>query len=194
MGMKLTSAQVADLACKNGYEYGALNALRLVESAGEGYDPKTGKIKIQFEPRWFKRKKTDWQKDTKNVVWQANKVEGQAKEWQAFNSAFASDPNAAMESTSIGLMQVMGFHYKTLGFKTVGEMWDFAKESEANQLELAIRFIKSIPALDKALKEKNWPVVAYYYNGEGYREFNYDTRLDAAYAQSQKAAYKSGRE
>lgn len=177
---KITTSQIADLACKHGYTFARLNAVVKVESGGIGFDPKTGKIIIQFEPHWFKRKNTDWIKDTKNTTWQVNKVDGQAKEWSAFNSAFASDPNAAMESTSIGLMQVMGFHYKTLGFKTVGAMWDFAKISEANQLELAIRFIKSIPKLDKALKSGDAATFAYYYNGSGYKQFNYDTRLKAA--------------
>ena len=181
---KLTKLQIATLAAQNGYEYAMLNSIRKVESGGTGFDPVTGKIIIQFEPSWFKRKKTDWQKDTKNVLWQSNKVGNQAVEWPAFNSAYASNPNAAMESTSIGLMQVMGFHYRTLGFKTVGAMWDFAKISEANQLELAIRYIKSIPALDKAVKEKNFRRIAYYYNGELYEKYDYHTRLETQYKAS----------
>jgi len=48
-----------------------------------------------------------------------------------------------MKSTSIGLMQIMGFHFSELGFKTVGEMWDYAKISEKNQIELALKFIKN---------------------------------------------------
>lgn len=184
MGKKLTQADIANLACKHGYEFAALNAIIKVESGGIGFAEDTGKIIIQFEPHWFKRKKTDWLKDTKNTTWQVNKVEGQSKEWIAFNSAFASNPDAAMESTSIGLMQVMGFHYKDLGFKTVGAMWDFAKESEANQVELAIKFIKRNPKLDKALKNKDWATFAYYYNGSGYKQFKYDTRIAAAYKAS----------
>lgn len=75
-----------------------------------------------------------------------------------------------MEATSIGLMQVMGFNYEMCGFKSVGEMWDYAKVSERNQLEIGMRFIKANPALYKALKEKNWHLVAYYYNGSEYKK------------------------
>ena len=171
--MKLTKEQVSALAVKNGYTYNNLNAVIKVESGGVGFATDTGKIIIQFEPSWFKRKSPY----TPSGKWSLNKVESQSKEWIAFNDAFKLNPNAAMESTSIGLMQVMGFHYKTLGFKTVGEMWDFAKVSEANQLEIAIRFIKSIPKLDKALKQGDAETFAFYYNGSQYKKFNYDKRL-----------------
>lgn len=173
----LIKEQIESLAKANGYEYKALNAVIKVESGGIGFAKDTGKIIIQFEPSWFKRKSPY----TPSGKWSLNGVERQSQEWIAFNDAFKLNPNAAMESTSIGLMQVMGFHYKSLGFKTVGEMWDYAKISEANQLDLAIKFIKLNPKLDKALKEKDWATFAYYYNGSQYKKFNYDTRLAAAY-------------
>lgn len=177
---KLTKEQIQSIATKNGYTFNNLNAVVKVESGGVGFDPRTGKIIIQFEPSWFKRHKKDWQADLKNMTWQSNKVEDQSKEWKAFNSAFASDANSAMKSTSIGLMQVMGFHWKLLGFKSVGEMWDFAKVSEANQLEIAIRFIKSNKKLDLALRTGDAATFAYHYNGELYKKYNYDSRLIAA--------------
>ena len=177
---RLTKSEIAELATKNGYTYGNLNSVVKVESGGIGFATDTGKIIIQFEPSWFKRNKLNWKNDTKNITWQTNGVENQSAEWKAFNSAFASSPVAAMKSTSIGLMQVMGFHYKLLGFKTVGEMWDFAKLSERNQLELAIRFIKSNKKLDNALKMGDAATFAYYYNGSQYKKYKYDTRLIAA--------------
>lgn len=174
---KLNQLDIEIIAAKNGYSYAALRAVIEVESGGKGFDETTGKIIIQFEPAWFRRKAPY----TPSGLWSLNKVERQAAEWKAFNDAFRHNPNAAMESTSIGLMQVMGFHYKTLGFKTVGAMWDFAKVSEANQLELAVQLIKLNGKMDAALKNKAWNVFAYYYNGEQYRKYKYDTRLKAAY-------------
>lgn len=184
--VKLTTEQIKALAAKYGLTYAQLRAVIGVESGGIGFSATTGKIIIQFEPSWFKRNKADWKKDTKNVTWQTNGVENQTEEWRAFNSAFASDANAAMKSTSVGLMQVMGFHWKLLGFKDVGAMWDFTKESEANQLELGLKFISSNPKMLKALKTNDWATFSYYYNGEQYRKFNYDTRLKAAYEKALK--------
>lgn len=177
----LTTDQIKALASTNGYEYAALNAVVQVESSGHGFSSVTGKIIIQFEPTWFKRKYADWQKFQANHTWQNNGVDDQTAEWRAFNDAFSLSATAAMQATSIGLMQVMGFHYRLLGFNSVGEMWDHAKESEANQLDIGIRFIKSNPKLDQALKEKNWRLFAYYYNGSQYEKFNYHNRLANAY-------------
>lgn len=146
----------------------SIKAIALVESAGSGFDPNTGKIKIQFEPSWFK-------KFTNIII--NNKVDIQKKEWEAFNLAYAKNPNKAMESTSWGLMQVMGFHWKRLGFNSVGEMVDFAKVSETNQLWLGLKFIQTDSRIYKALVQKNWAKVAYYYNGSGYAINKYDIKL-----------------
>lgn len=180
MEKKLTDSQIRSLALVNGYDYAALRAVIEVESNGNGF-ANNGKLIIQFEPSWFKRTYADWKKADKNSTWINNGVGNQREEWMAFNSAFKQSPAAAMKSTSIGMMQVMGFHCRLLGFKTVGEMWDYAKVSEANQIDLGIRFIKSNNKLDKALKAKDWATFAYYYNGSAYKKYKYDTRLGAAY-------------
>ena len=149
----------------------SIKAFHLVESSGDGFDPVTGKIKIQFEPSWFK-------KFTNILI--NNKVDIQSKEWIAFNEAYKKNPNKAMESTSWGAMQVMGFHFKRLGFDTVGEMVDFAKESETNQLWLGLKFIQTDSRLYTALLQKKWTRVAYYYNGAGYAINRYDKKLEQA--------------
>lgn len=136
-----------------------------VESGGIGFDSKTGKLIIQFEPVWFKRKAPY----APSGKWSVNKVGRQEKEWIAFNDAFRISPDAAMESTSIGLGQIMGFHYKRLGYKTVGEMWDDAKSGEDRQIWQMFKFIATDKRLLKALKEKNWHQVASIYNGAGYK-------------------------
>lgn len=180
MDKKLTPAQIFQLAKDNNYEYAALRAVIHVESNGNGF-ASPGRITIQFEPSWFKRTAKDWRNHEKKITWVNNGVENQTKEYYAFNCAFQYSPAAAMKSTSIGLMQVMGFHYSLLGFRTVGEMWDYAKVSESNQVDLGIRFIQSNKKLDAALRNKDWATFAYFYNGQGYRTYKYDTKLAAAY-------------
>ena len=186
----LTQEEISHLALTNGYDPASLKAVLEVESAGHGFSSVTGKIIIQFEPAWFKRKALDWQKHNTNTIWQNNGISNQAQEWLAFNDAWKVSPDAAMQSTSIGLPQIMGFHYRLLGFKQVGEMWDFAKVSEANQVAMMIKFIKANPKLDTALKNDDWGTFAYIYNGAGYKELAartktmpYDKRLAVAKAQ-----------
>jgi hypothetical protein len=177
----LTNDQINDLAEESGYDYRVLKSIIEVESGQRGFAPDTGKIIIQFEPAWFMREYKDWVKETTHTTWKNNKIGNQYAEWKAFNSAFALNADAAMKSTSIGMMQLMGFHYAETGFKKVGDMWDFAKESEHNQVLLAIKWIKTVRPLDLAIKNKEWQKIAYYYNGENYRAYHYDTKLLTAY-------------
>ncbi len=155
---------IKKLASQFNLETSVLAAFIEVETGGQGFDEKTGKIIIQFEPSWFK-KKAPYAPSGK---WSVNKVDVQSKEWQAFNDAFALNPDAAMQSTSIGLPQIMGFHYKRLGFTSVGEMWDFAKKSLENQVWMICKFIETDEKLKFALKTGDWFTVASIYNGSGF--------------------------
>ena len=135
-----------------------------VETGGKGFND-DGKIIIQFEPAWF-RKMTQYAPSGK---WSLNKVDVQSKEWEAFNNAFSINADGAMMATSIGLGQIMGFHYRTLGYKTVGEMWDDAKISLDRQIWQIFAFIASNSKLLNGLNRHNWDAVATNYNGAGYK-------------------------
>ena len=170
---RVTDQEIRITAESFGVSFPKVKAFIEVESGGKGFDETTGKIIIQFEPAWFKKKAPY----TPSGFWSLNKVERQAQEWKAFNDAFVKNHSAAMESTSIGLMQVMGFHYARLGFKTVGAMWDFAKESEINQIWLGLEFLRTDKILFKALQQGNWKEVARRYNGANYAVLGYDKKL-----------------
>jgi len=143
-----------------------LLAFTEVEAGGKGFDDVTGKIIIQFEPSWMKKLAPY----APSGLWSVNKVDVQSKEWIAFNDAFKKDPDKAMQATSIGLPQIMGFHFKRLGFASVGDMWDFSKESLENQIVLLIQFINTDKNLFNALNSENWDKVASIYNGAAYKE------------------------
>jgi hypothetical protein len=136
-----------------------LEAFILVESSGKGYDEKTGKIKIQFEPKPFFER---------TGVRIENSIDVQSKEWLAFNHAFDINPVAAMESTSIGLPQIMGYHWKRLGYESVSALWDAFKTSLVDQICGLIKFIETDPRLLKAFQQKDYHKMAMYYNGAGY--------------------------
>ena len=154
------------VACQFKFEPAALAAFIEVESGGKGFDDKTGKILIQFEPIWMKRLAPY----TPSGAWSVNKVDVQSKEWIAFNDAFPKNPNKAMEATSIGLGQIMGFHYKRLGIATVGAMCDDAKKGLERQVWQIAKFIETDKNLQTALKIGDWHKVATIYNGSGYKE------------------------
>ena len=65
----------------------------------------------------------------------------------------------------------MGFHYKRIGYKDVGSMWDDAKKGIDKQINQLVRFINSDNNLLFALKKHDWTKVASIYNGSS----NFDT-------------------
>lgn len=176
-------------ACRIGLEPEALRAFIDVESSGQGFDTATGKIIIQFEPVWFRRHEPY----APSGAWSINKVERQAKEWAAFNDAWSINPDSAMKSTSIGMGQVMGFHFERLGYKTVGEMWDDAKRGEERQIHQMAEFINTDRKLWTAIRTKDWHTVALRYNGAKYQELAikwgrtpYNISMAEAYARHKK--------
>lgn len=169
-----------------GFELAVMLAFIEVETGGKGFDPATGKIMIQFEPSWFKKQAPF----APSGLWTLNKVDVQSKEWQAFNDAYIKNRDGAMESTSIGLGQIMGFHWKRLGFKSVGEMWDFAKLSLEQQIWQIAKFIDTDKALKFAIVEKDWTKIATIYNGSGFKELAKKYKREP-YDESMKKAYEN---
>lgn len=149
-------------------QYGIDPALFLAfmetETGGRGFDSTTGKLMIQFEPAWFKKRAPY----APSGLWSLNKVDVQSKEWLAFNDAFKKNAKAAMLSTSIGLFQIMGFNFAQAGFDSVDAMWNDAKKGTESQIRQGANFIKNSPNLLKAMKAKNFHLIATYYNGAGY--------------------------
>jgi hypothetical protein len=185
--MNLSREELVGLAESIGIEYAALMAFISVESGGAGFV--NGRIVIQFEPTWF-RKKAPF---APSGLWSINKVENQIAEYKAFSDAFKKNPDAAMQATSWGLGQIMGYHYGRLGFKTVGAMVDAFKTGDYQQVKGMVKFIATSPALLKAIKSKNWHLVAVNYNGGGYMELAkkydrepYNISLEKAYKKYSK--------
>lgn len=185
---KITKSQIRTVASDNEINPYYLMAFTEVEGSGIGFSDYTGKILIQFEPSYMKRFLNQEHKPI-NGSWINNGIGNQTVEYEAFESASKIDREAAMKSCSIGMMQVMAAHYDMLGFNTVEAMWNYANISELNQLNLGVLFIKNNASLYRAVKEKNSNLVAYYYNGSGYKElarkYNqipYDKRIDKAYS------------
>jgi hypothetical protein len=146
-------------------DWKALAAFVSVESGGKGFS-EDGRLIIQFEPAWF-RKLEPYAPSGK---WSLNGVERQRQEWEAFNDAWKYSPEVAMQSTSIGLGQIMGFHWKRLGYSSVGAMWDDAKRGIERQLWQLAKFIATDKTLLKYLRDKNWTMVATIFNGSKFRE------------------------
>src|SRR5690606_8264112 len=66
---------------------------------------------------------------------------GGAHEWTRLKLAKQLNYEAAHEACSWGRYQIMGFHWKTLGYASVQEFVEVMSKDEAGQLDAFVRFI-----------------------------------------------------
>jgi hypothetical protein len=104
-----------------------------------------------------------------------------AHQYDRLNKAVGKDEQAAVQSASWGIGQIMGFNAHTVGFADVSAMITAMVESEDNQLLAMAQFLED-NGLDTDLQSHNWRSFARGYNGTTFERNNYDTRLAAAFA------------
>lgn len=187
----LTNEQIKDLANKHDIEYAGLKAVVEVEASGKGF---IGDVpKILYEPHIMYRLLTkknyitirnNLMKAHPNLCyprWGTYKYGAESIQHKRLEIASQFNRDTALESCSWGLGQVMGFHWKSLGYESLQAFINDMYESEAKQLEAMIRFIK-VNGLLLALKNKDWVKFARGYNGSGYAKNKYHIKLANAYA------------
>lgn len=111
-------------------------------------------------------------------------------------NAYRLDPDAALRSCSWGKFQIMGDNYGLCGANNADALVQMVCTSEYAQVNLMVTFIQKKPApwkdsknkklgkavsLWDAIKAKDWAMIAYNYNGPGYKTYSYDVKLKAAY-------------
>lgn len=189
-----------------GVDLNSLLAVVAVETAGQGIAPKTGKPVIRFEVHQFYERyghlnqvafdahftfdhvykyKGHALRVANGTAWIPlhTSTAGQAAEWLALQTAMeldASSAQYAIESTSFGIGQIMGFNYRAVGYATPFEMMRDAYNINA-QVQMLVAFVESDIRILTALRRKDWSTFARYYNGTG-QVLVYSKLLSAAYA------------
>src|SRR5690606_12433841 len=87
---------------------------------------------------------------------------------------------AALESISIGLGQVMAAHWRKLGFDSVDDLIILARSGAAGQIDLMARYIGKFGLADE-VQRLDFPAFARGYNGPGYKAGGYHLKMAAAY-------------
>ena len=187
---RLTEQDFCEMSQRLGVEVATLKAVVEVECSSKGGFLSDGRPRILFEGHIF------WKMLLKQGInpqelaplhptiiyprWERTHYRGSTGEWERFAEAAAISPEAAVESASWGLFQIMGFHWRTCGCGSAEEFRRRMELSEREQMELAMNFLKKT-GIVKWLKTKDWCTFALRYNGQGYRTNRYDSRLEAAY-------------
>jgi len=168
----LSENDIQDFAQKFNLEVAMVKAVNEIESRGKGF-LLGGKPIILFEGHVFWRElvkrgvnpKDYLSEDTKDVLykkWTRKYYKGGVKEYDRLEKAagisnLPAFHEAAYTSASWGMFQIMGFHYKHLGYSSVDQFVSAMYEHEREHLK------------------------AFGNNGPGYRRNRYDTKLKNAY-------------
>lgn len=168
----------------------AVQAVATVESNGDGMLP-DGRPKILFERHvMYQRYKAavgQAQADITVLKWPGvvnSKPGGYSTgpgEHDRLALAVAISRNCALESCSWGAFQIMGYHWKALGYPSLQDFVNAMYKGESAQLDAFIRFIMADQVLVAALRDKNWAKFARRYNGPAYATNRYDVKMAAAY-------------
>lgn len=183
----VTSGQITAIANELGCSAKQVRAFAKVESNGGGF-LKTGHPKILWERHYFWRRIRITLPMISNpapggYTLDANR-NGINDSWEKLLLGCERNPVAAFESCSWGKFQIMGAHWKTLGYSSV---FDFAwsmRQSELGHYKAFAAFIR-VNGLAPLLKRvstnpaDNVPLVKRY-NGPGYRKNNYHVKLAEA--------------
>lgn len=175
-------------AAELGVDVATVKAVEAVESGGSGFNS-DGSIKILFEGHKFWKEMDKITGNAETVLTEDNQDVLHPKwtrkyykmnQWERMNKAMGINQDAALRSASYGLFQIMGFNHGLCSFPDVNSFVEFNKQNEGNQLLCFGRFCLNT-GLDKHLQTRDWAKFAKGYNGSGYKENKYDTKLAAAY-------------
>ncbi|CAM8541161.1 N-acetylmuramidase family protein [Klebsiella pneumoniae] len=187
---KVSAADYQHAAGIIGCSVYAVQAVATVESNGDGMLP-DGRPKILFERHvMYQRYKAtvgQAQADIAVLKWptvvnpKPGGYSSGSGEHDRLELAAAINRNCALESCSWGAFQIMGYHWKTLGYPSLQDFVNSMYLGESAQLDAFIRFIMADQSLVSALRDKNWAKFARRYNGPAYSTNRYDEKMAAAY-------------
>lgn len=161
----------------------AIKAFAKVESRGSGF-LSNGNPVILFERHIFYRflkQKGIVCNDTSICSSRTGGYLGGSREHERLERAIEVDRDAALQSASWGMFQVMAFNWKACGYDSLQDFINAAYRSESDHLNMFVGFIKANKTLADAVRNKNWDIAARIYNGPGYKKNKYDTKLAEAY-------------
>lgn len=190
--MKFTvndAAEINKIAQKEGFELPALLAIIEIESNGVPWEIIGSRFEpiIRYEGHYFDKLCDPKVREAARKAGVSSPKAGgvknpasQINRWALVQRAAKFDSAAAYMSCSYGVGQVMGSHWKSLGFSSLEAFLKTVRSGLIGQVEVMVRFIK-VNKLDDELRDLDWSGFAAGYNGKNYAKNKYDTKMAAAY-------------
>jgi hypothetical protein len=180
----LAAGDIAATAVALQCEAAAIRAVCDIESAGGGFLPDK-RPKILFEAHLFGNLTHHrWDATHPNIsspCWnRALYGADGAHQYDRLAEAIGLNRDAALQSASWGMFQIVGMNYASCGFAGVEPYVAAMCVSEGAQLAAFAAFCRH-GGLDKYLRTHDWTQFALLYNGPGEAENDYDSKLAATY-------------
>lgn len=188
MFSRATIEKVSRIAESIGVEPAQLLAVAEVESGGTvSWQTKFGvKPPVRFEGHYFHKRLKGAKLRQAIAAGLASPRAGAVANRSSYDAryelvyaAMKIDANAAMESCSWGLGQVMGAHWKKLGYSSVKALVDEASSGVDGQIALMVKYIQKFGLADE-LQTKNDKSFADQYNGPASAKNRYAQKIAAA--------------
>lgn len=184
-----TADEIRMIADANGFDPRAMRAVAKVESAGGGWDD-AGLLKCLWERHWL------WRRVRVAVPLISNPSPGGYTidanrnaindSWEKMSDATGRFGfNVAAECASFGKFQIMGAHWRALGYESVADfIWQLSRHEAAHYRAFAA-FVR-VNGLTAALNRvdgnpENARAFARGYNGGGYAAGRYHEKIAAAW-------------
>jgi len=193
-----TPAMFVNAAEALGVSIPTIQAVAEVESNGTGFLA-SGRPTILFERHVFYRRLAAHGFDpallAKHFPWIVTNVSGGysggESEHLRLRQAMDLHTPAACEAASWGAFQIMGYHWKPMGYAGVQDFVAHMREGYAQHLVAFVRFIAADGGLRSALAKRDWADFARRYNGPSYAKNAYDVKLAKAYERLVRTQHKA---
>lgn len=181
--MKISTVEMQAIAERLGCSLKQLAAVAAVESSGDGFD-RNGRPKILYERHIFHR--LTGGNFSPASFSRANFGGYNEDSWAKLADAAGRNPDAAFSSCSWGRFQVMGMHWKRLGYASAFALASACIGDEVGHFDLLARFIEANGLKDELRRLSSRPEdcapFARAYNGPEFARFSYDKKLARAMA------------
>ena len=180
---------INQLAIEKNIEPEALLAIAEVESAGRIFAKINGRNEplIRFEGHYFYRLLPTAKRNIAVTRGLASSSAGriknpytQAARWRLLKKCEAIDRDAALQSVSWGIGQVMAIHWRWLGYASVDALVAAVRSGVEGQVALMLRYIEKAK-LTEFIEQHDWAAFARAYNGPAYKRLGYHLKITEAY-------------
>jgi len=186
MNNTLQEQDFTDAAEMLGCDAAAVRAVCQVEAPRGGFNPDGSPVTLFEGHKFYQFTRGEFAVQAPDLCFKTWTRQFYGKTWQAeqarLQRAMELDRPAALKSASWGKFQIMGFNHEMVGFAAVQDFVNAMYGGEREHLMAFVRFVKAA-GLTPALRRGDWANFARGYNGPGYAENSYDTKLAAAYNQ-----------